>query len=152
MDGKAVAYTKAAEGTGAGPFANSTLYFMSRAGTGLWGAGDLQDVAVYDRPLSATQVANHFAGVKGNQPPTASFTAPTSAKVGEAVTLDASASKDPDGAVEQYEWDLDGDGTFETSTGANPKVTRSFGTAGPGRAEPPRHRLFRGDRRHLPHR
>jgi YD repeat-containing protein len=130
VDGKPVAYTKAAEGTGAGPFANSTLYFMSRGGTGLWGAGDLQDVAVYDRPLSASQVANHFAGVKGNQPPTASFTSPASAKVGEAVTLDASASKDADGTVEQYEWDLDGDGTFETSTGANPKVTRSFGTAG----------------------
>ncbi|MBS1845823.1 MAG: PKD domain-containing protein [Actinobacteria bacterium] len=130
VDGKPVAYTKAAEGTGAGPFANSTLYFMSRGGTGLWGAGDLQDVAVYDRPLSATQVANHFAGVKGNQPPTASFTAPASVKVGEAVTLDASASKDSDGTVEQYEWDLDGDGTFETSTGANPKVTRSFSTAG----------------------
>jgi PKD repeat protein len=130
VDGKPVAYTKAAEGTGAGPFANSTLYFMSRGGTGLWGAGDLQDVAVYDRPLSATQVANHFAGVKGNQPPTASFTAPASVKVGEAVTLDASASSDADGTVEQYEWDLDGDGTFETSTGANPKVTRSFGTAG----------------------
>jgi YD repeat-containing protein len=130
VDGKPVAYTKAAEGTGAGAFANSTLYFMSRGGTALNGAGDLQDVAVYDRPLSAAQVASHFAGVKTNQPPTASFTAPASVKVGETVTLDASASKDADGAVEQYEWDLDGDGTFETSTGSNPKVTRSFGTSG----------------------
>ena len=31
VDGKTVAYTKTAEGTGAGAFANSTLNFMSRA-------------------------------------------------------------------------------------------------------------------------
>ncbi|RKQ87238.1 putative delta-60 repeat protein [Solirubrobacter pauli] len=34
---------------------------------------------------------------------------------GQTVGFDASASTDPDGAIAQYEWDIDGDGTFERS-------------------------------------
>ncbi len=34
---------------------------------------------------------------------------------GDTVTLDASASKDPDGDITKYEWDLDADGSFEAS-------------------------------------
>ncbi len=33
------------------------------------------------------------------------------------VTVDASESRDPDGEALEYEWDMDGNGTFETSTG-----------------------------------
>ncbi|WP_121823627.1 PKD domain-containing protein [Halostella salina] len=33
--------------------------------------------------------------------------------LGEAVTLDASGSSDPDGTVRAYEWDVDGDGEYE---------------------------------------
>ena len=61
VDGKAVAFSKGASGTGSGAFANSSLYFMSRAGANLFGAGSLDEVAVYDQPLSAAQVAAHFA-------------------------------------------------------------------------------------------
>ena len=33
------------------------------------------------------------------------------------MTFDASASADPDGTIAKYEWDLDGNGTYETDTG-----------------------------------
>ena len=65
VDGKPVAYEKGASGTGSGPFANAPLYFMSRAGAGLFGAGALDEVAIYDRDLSAAQIAEHFAANAG---------------------------------------------------------------------------------------
>jgi hypothetical protein len=41
--------------------------------------------------------------------------------------LDASCSTDADGHdIVLYEWDLDGDGTFETSTGAAPLITHTW--------------------------
>ncbi|WP_135820539.1 PKD domain-containing protein [Halostella litorea] len=55
--------------------------------------------------------------VPPNRAPEASVDAPTEATVGEAVTLDGSGSSDPDGTIERYEWDLDGDGSYE-ATGA----------------------------------
>lgn len=43
------------------------------------------------------------------------------------MTFDASAASDPDGPLARYDWDLDGDGTFETSTGQTPTVARAYG-------------------------
>src|SRR6476620_3320515 len=65
VEGKPIPYEKGASGTGAGAFANAPLYFMSRAGAGLFGTGTLDDVAIYDQPLSATQIAAHFAANEG---------------------------------------------------------------------------------------
>src|SRR5205085_2130241 len=76
VDGKAVTYTKLDSGTGAGNFANSSLYLMSRAAAGLYGAGDLDEVA-------------------------------------------------------KYEWALDGNGSFETSTGTTPTASRVYTAGGP---------------------
>jgi hypothetical protein len=46
---------------------------------------------------------------------------------GQPHALDASCSTDVDGHdLVLYEWDLDGDGTFETSTGATPSVTHTW--------------------------
>lgn len=45
------------------------------------------------------------------------------------ITLDASASKDTDGSIASYAWDLDGDGHFEQSTKTRPTLVRHF-TAG----------------------
>jgi PKD repeat protein len=131
VDGKPVSYTKLDSGAGAGNFANSTLYMMSRAANQLWGPGDLDEVAVYDRALDATTIDEHFNSDSADKRPQASFTAPLTAKVGETVSFDASASKDPDGSVVKYEWDLDGNGTFETSTGATPTASHSYAGAGP---------------------
>jgi PKD repeat protein len=62
--------------------------------------------------------------------PTAAFTAaPSPAFVGELVTFDGSSSSDDEG-VAKYEWDLDGDGTFETNTAANPTATHTYAQPG----------------------
>jgi hypothetical protein len=45
------------------------------------------------------------------------------------VTLDASASTDPGGAIARYEFDLDGDGVYET-TSAGPRVETTLTTLG----------------------
>ena len=61
VDGLPVAYVKAASGTGAGNFANSTLHFMSRNVSTLFGAGALDEVALYNTTLSAATIAQHYA-------------------------------------------------------------------------------------------
>ena len=39
------------------------------------------------------------------------------------MTLDGAGSTDPDGTIAKYEWDLDGNGTYETDTGTTPTTT-----------------------------
>jgi YD repeat-containing protein len=51
--------------------------------------------------------------------PTARITLPAHAAVNADLTFDGTTSTDPDGTIAKYEWDLDGNGTYET-TGANP--------------------------------
>jgi PKD repeat protein len=130
VDGKAVSFTKTASGTGAGNFANSSLYFMSRGAGSLFGAGSLDEVAIYNRALDAATIAAHYAG--NPQAPTASFnTSPNPANVGETVNFNASSSSSPNGAIAKYEWDLDGNGSYETSTGSSPLASSSYASAGP---------------------
>lgn len=52
---------------------------------------------------------------------------------GETVTYRATGSfdPDPDGFIREYRWDLDGNGTFERSTGTGQFVALSFPTPGP---------------------
>ena len=98
--------------------------------------------------LLRERAANHTVGVRvtdddgatatdeprsghGPEPaPTASFTVtPNPAATGTAVTFNASASTDPDGTIAKYEWDLDGNGTYETSTGATPTTSKTYTSA-----------------------
>ncbi|WP_210650304.1 hypothetical protein [Nocardioides sp. SYSU D00065] len=46
------------------------------------------------------------------------------------ITLDASASAVPFGSIRLFEWDLDGDGTFETSTGTEPRIHHRYASRG----------------------
>jgi len=66
----------------------------------------------------------------GNQAPTAVITPDkTEGDAPLLVTFDASASSDPDGNVQQYEWDFDGDGTIDSTTGM-PTIFTTYTTPG----------------------
>jgi len=83
--------------------------------------------------LDETNAQQKFASRldNGNLPPVAVLSAdPPMAAVSEEITFDASRSYDPDGALEVYEWDFDGDGAFEFSSGATPVTSRTFGQDG----------------------
>ena len=65
-------------------------------------------------------------------PPSASISAsPNPAETGELVTFDGSGSTDIDGSITKYEWDLDGNGTFETDTGTQSFASAQYFTPGP---------------------
>jgi hypothetical protein len=73
-----------------------------------------------------TGTVKFTAYVPPNQPPTASFKAPANARAGQAITLDASGSRDPDGKILDYSWDLNGDGAMDTSSGTTPTLKHAF--------------------------
>ncbi len=135
VDGQKVSYTKIESGSGAGTFANSTLNFMSRGGASLFGAGTLDEVALYNQTLSPATILSHYqlgSGNSGSPTPTAAYTTtPTTARINQSVSFDGSSSTDPDGTIVDYKWDLDGSGTYATDTGSTPTVTHTFTTPGP---------------------
>ena len=64
--------------------------------------------------------------------PTPDYTfTPASPLVGQAVTLDASPTQDPDGIITRYSWDLDDDGALDVDNGLEKVLQTSFATAGP---------------------
>lgn len=66
-----------------------------------------------------------------NQAPHAELSAPTGpARPGDSVVLSADGSADPDADALAYEWDLDGDGTFELPSFGEPRITTSFAKPG----------------------
>jgi len=133
VDGQPVAYTKTASGTGAGNFANSTLYGFSRAASTLFGAGSMQDLAIYNQPLSTATVLNHYQIGTNTAPngPSAAFAAtPTSVADGGTASFDGSASNSTNGSITDYSWDLDGSGNFATDTGTTPTVTHTYTSPG----------------------
>ena len=77
----------------------------------------------------ATRTATTTLNVIATTPPSPAFmAAPNPVVAGQPVTFDAGASTD-DGTIVRYEWDLDGNGSYETDGGASPLVTRSFPNA-----------------------
>jgi len=62
-----------------------------------------------------------------NDPPTAALSiSPAAVLTGVPVTFSGAGSLDADGPIAKFEWDLDGNGTFETDSGATATVVRSF--------------------------
>ena len=60
-------------------------------------------------------------------PPVADITgAPLTGKAPLTVGFDASGSFDPDGSIVLYEWDYNGDGTFDEETGSTPTTSYEF--------------------------
>jgi PKD repeat protein len=68
-------------------------------------------------------------GTPPNQPPNAAFTiSPNPAQTGQTVTFNGAGSSDPGGSISKYEWDLDGNGSYETDTGTTSSASRSYAT------------------------
>ena len=68
--------------------------------------------------------------VPANKVPNARLKAPKRTRAGKRFTLDARKSKDPDGKIVSYAFDLDGNGSMETKTGKRGKIRRRFKKAG----------------------
>lgn len=67
-----------------------------------------------------------------NNPPLAKLTITTDeVQKGADVHLNGSLSSDGDGSIVKYEWDTDGNGSFETDSGAFSQITFAALTAGP---------------------
>ena len=82
----------------------------------------------------------------GNQAPTAAFSAtPNPGIVGQAVGFNAAATTDVDGTIAKHEWDLDGNGSYETDTGTTKTTSRTYTQTGSVNVEPARHRQRRQD-------
>jgi subtilisin-like proprotein convertase family protein len=78
----------------------------------------------------ATAVTSAVLNVLPTTPPNATISAtPNPVVAGSPVAFDASGSSDPDGTVVGYEWDLDGNGSFETQGGASPVAGRAYPNA-----------------------
>jgi PKD repeat protein len=94
--------------------------------SGPWFSGMIDEAAVYNKALSASTVADHFAIgtliAPANAIPTASFTA-TGGEL--TASFNASASTDTDGTIASYAWNF-GDST--TGTGVSP--THAYSAAG----------------------
>jgi hypothetical protein len=63
VNGRAQSLTYRATAGVASNFTNHTLYLMSRAGSSLFGAGAMSDLAIFRDPLSIAQVAGRANGV-----------------------------------------------------------------------------------------
>jgi hypothetical protein len=78
-----------------------------------------QDKALFNNPLGVAVVTN--------RPPAPALSAsPGLVAGGQPVSFDASGSSDPEGLQLRYAWDLDGNGSFETAGGTNPRITRAY--------------------------
>lgn len=98
VSGRTVTYTPAAGFTG-------TDSFTYRAHDGGLGSN------------TATVTVSVRPGAPANQKPWAVLTVPDSAPEGSVVVLDGSGSRDADGEITSYAWDLDEDGEYDDATG-----------------------------------
>jgi sugar lactone lactonase YvrE len=78
-----------------------------------------QDRQLFNNPLGVAVVANRA-------PVAALSASPSTVAGGGQVSLDASASSDPEGLQLRYSWDLDGNGSFETDGGTTPTITQVY--------------------------
>ena len=83
------------------------------------------------RVVNYTAVVPNFRGsvrfgrfIPYNKIPVAKLSAKKHVRKGKPVTLDASASHDPDGTIRNYRFDLDGNGSMEVNNGRRPRLTR----------------------------
>jgi PKD domain len=91
-----------------------------------WRAGSyVIRVVNYAAAIPQFDVSLRFgAFIPYNRIPIARLKAKKHVKEGKPVTLDASASRDPDGRIKNYSFDLDGNGSMEVNNGSRARLTR----------------------------
>lgn len=96
------------------------------------GGGDALFIAVASGTISVDTPAGPGPGPgPANKPPVAKFFALTDPSVqGRAIDLDARESFDPDGTITGYDFDFDGDGTFDLSSNDPVAVIPDAGSPG----------------------
>ena len=88
-------------------------------------------VAEHARNAREKPAAKEPATNAPNESPVARLeVTPNPALVGGRVLLDASRSSDPSGHLTKYTWDLNGDGVFESDSGANARIHHVFTSPG----------------------
>jgi sugar lactone lactonase YvrE len=83
--------------------------------------------------VSSDNLFNHPLGIATvvNRPPTAALAVGSPlVAAGRRVSLDASGSRDPEGLRLVYEWDLNGDGSFEVGSGTTAGAMPAFAVGG----------------------
>ena len=137
-----MSYQKLDSGTGAGQFANSVLYFMSRDGAALFGEGDLDEVAIYNRALSAGTIADHYCELGHEPPPDRrlhDLAEPGQARPdGDLQRL--GASTDPDGTIAKLRVGSRRQRQLRADTGPAATSSRSYATATSPTVKPAGHR------------
>jgi hypothetical protein len=115
--------------SGSAPPSTSESTTVSQQGTDPVPPGDyvirVNNYAASNPDFEGVAKFTEFAGPP-NKRPTAKLKAPKTAKSNKKVKLDGSGSSDPDGTINNFAWDLDGDGTIETDGGSTATLTRKF--------------------------
>lgn len=117
-------------GTDPNTVAENFAGYWRVGGDTTWGStsayfdGQIDEVAIYERVLTAAKIANHYeiGSALPNQLPEAAFDASVSDL---SVAFDGAASSDPDGTVASWAWNF-GDG----SSGSGEQVSHSYAAAG----------------------
>jgi YD repeat-containing protein len=106
--------------TGTTPTASASFAAAGTKTIGLQVTDSAADVTTTTRTVTVTNVL-----------PTATFiVSNASPAIGQTVNFDATGSADSDGAVTSFQWDLDGNGTFETNTGTTPTTSKAYTSGG----------------------
>ncbi|MFA5270297.1 MAG: PKD domain-containing protein [Patescibacteria group bacterium] len=115
--GTQITYTA---GTGKAGSTTATTYSAAITVTGNYGT----DAPKFD----AVGISVNPAVIPANQPPVAKIAvSPTSGTNSLLANLNASASTDADGTIVKYEWDYDGNGTYDYNSGNDATVSHTYG-------------------------
>jgi hypothetical protein len=79
-----------------------------------------EDVTIADIPAQPYVIESTETTI--NAAPVANSNGPYAGDEGSPITFDASGSYDPDGSIDLYEWDFDGDGVYDVSTATSTAI------------------------------
>jgi hypothetical protein len=96
--------------------ANGDVHYFTATVSGASAAGEVISA-------TATDPDGNTSEFSGNRAPTARTGGPYTISEGQGVTLDASASADPDFDALTYSWDINGDGAYGDAVGVQPTLT-----------------------------